>query len=122
MTRAYRVVFTDGARRSLRDLEGAERMVNLGAGSLSREALRALLAGTALGALLEGLEMPAADPYGGPTLARTAGAEDDRTALLGALVVAYMVSPPTEPPVITVTSIRPPKRYDALLNDERGRR
>lgn len=109
MTRAYRVVFTDGARRSLRELDGAERMANLGDVGLSREALRALLAGTTLGELLEDLEALAADPYGGPTLARTAGAEDDRTALLGALAVTYMVSPATEPPVITVTTIRPPK-------------
>lgn len=47
--------------------------------------------------------------YGGLSLARTAGAEDDRTALLGSSAVTYMVSPATDPPVITVTTIRPPK-------------
>jgi hypothetical protein len=105
----YRVVFTDAARQALRDLDGAERLANLGSGSLSREALRALLAGTTLGTLLEDLEALAFDPYGGLSLARTSGAEDDRTALLGSLAVTYMVSPATEPPVITVTGIRPPK-------------
>lgn len=105
----YRVVFTDGARRALRDLDGAERLANVGAGALSRDALRALLAGTTLGTLLEDLEALASDPYGGPTLARTADAEDDRTGLLGSLAVTYMVSAATEPPVITITGIRPPK-------------
>lgn len=105
----YRVVFTDGAREALRELDGAERLANIAPGALSREALRALLADTALGTLLEDLESLAADPYGGPTLARTAGAEDDRTGLLGALAVTYMVSPATQPPVITVTAIRTPK-------------
>ncbi|MEU2740939.1 hypothetical protein ABZ656_37760 [Streptomyces sp. NPDC007095] len=109
MTRRFRVVFTDAAREALRELDGAERLANIAPGALSREALRALLAGTTLGTLLEDLEALAADPYGGPTLARTAGAEDDRTGLLGALAVTYMVSPATEPPVITVTTIRPPK-------------
>ncbi|WNI19946.1 hypothetical protein [Actinacidiphila sp. ITFR-21] len=105
----YRVVFTDAARAALRDLDGAERLANIAPGALSREGLRALLADTALGTFLEDLESLAGDPYGGPTLARTAGAEDDRTGLLGALAVTYMVSPVTEPPVITVTRIRPPK-------------
>jgi hypothetical protein len=105
----YRLVFTDAAREVLRELDGAERLANIDRGALSREAMRALLAGTALGTLLEDLEALAGDPYGGPTLARTAGAEDDRTGLLGALAVTYMVSPATEPPVITVTTIRPPK-------------
>lgn len=105
----YRVVFTDAAREALQELDGAERLTAIAPGALSREALRALLAGTTLGTLLEDLETLAADPYGGPTLARTAGAEDDRTGLLGALAVTYMVSPSTEPPVITVTTIRPPK-------------
>jgi hypothetical protein len=105
----YRVVFTDGAREALRELDGAERLANLAPGALSREALSALLAGTTLGTLLEDLEALAADPYGGPTLARTAGVEDDRTGLLGSLAVTYMVSPATQPPVITVTTIRAPK-------------
>jgi hypothetical protein len=104
----YRVVFTDDARHALLDLNGAERLSELGAGA-SPEAVRALLAGTALGALLEDLDTLAADPYGGPTLARTAEAEDDRTALFGSLAVTYMVSSATEPPVVTVTGVRPPK-------------
>ncbi|MEU5196127.1 hypothetical protein AB0G86_19060 [Streptomyces scabiei] len=103
------MVFTDGARETLRELDGAERLASIAPGTLSREALRALLSGTTLGILLEDLEALAADPYGGPTLARTAGAEDDRTGLLGALAVTYMVSPATQPPVITVTTIRAPK-------------
>lgn len=103
------MVFTDAARAALRELDGAERLANISFGALSREAMRALLAGTTLGTLLEDLETLAADPYGGPTLARTAGVEDDRTGLLGVLAVTYMVSPSTEPPVITVTTIRPPK-------------
>jgi hypothetical protein len=103
------VVFTDGARQSLLELDGAERLANIAPRALSREALSALLSGTALGTLLDDLEALAADPYGGPTLARTAGAEDDRTGLLGALAVTYMVSPATQPPVITVTAIRAPK-------------
>ena len=103
------MVFTDGARESLRELDGAERLASIAPGTLSREALRALLTGTTLGILLEDLEALAADPYGGPTLARTAGAEDDRTGLLGALAVTYMVSPAAQPPVITVTTIRAPK-------------
>lgn len=103
------MVFTDGAREALRELDGAERLANIAPGALSREALSALLSGTTLGMLLEDLEALAADPYGGPTLARTAGAEDDRTGLLGALAVTYMVSPATQPPVITVTTIRAPK-------------
>ncbi|MFF8617146.1 hypothetical protein [Streptomyces sp. NPDC015350] len=107
--RRYRVVFTDGARQSLLELDGAERLANIAPRALSREALSALLSGTALGTLLDDLEALAADPYGGPTLARTAGAEDDRTGLLGALAVTYMVSPATQPPVITVTAIRAPK-------------
>lgn len=109
MSPRYRVVFTDAARAALRELDGAERLANIAPGTLSREAMRALLGGTTLGALLEDLEALAADPYGGPTLARTAGAEDDRTGLLGTLAVTYMVSPATEPPVVTVTTIRPPK-------------
>ncbi|MGX9891193.1 hypothetical protein [Streptomyces sp. NPDC002276] len=108
MSRSYRVVFTDAAREALLELDGAERLTAIAPGALSRDALRALLAGTTLGTLLEDLETLTADPYGGPTLARTAGAEDDRTGLLGALAVTYMVSP-AEPPVITVTTIRPPK-------------
>lgn len=103
------MVFTDGARESLRELDGAERLASIAPGTLSREALRALLTGTTLGTLLEDLEALAADPYGGPTLARTARAEDDRTGLLGALAVTYMVSPAAQPPVITVTTIRAPK-------------
>ncbi|WP_405889557.1 hypothetical protein OG762_52315 (plasmid) [Streptomyces sp. NBC_01136] len=109
MSPRYRVVFTDAAREALRELDGAERLASITPGALSREALRALLADTTLGTLLEDLEALATDPYGGPTLARTAGVEDDRTGLLGALAVTYMVSPATEPPVITVTTIRPPK-------------
>ncbi len=109
MSPRYRVVFTDNAREVLRGLDGAERLTKITPGALSREAMRALLADTTLGTLLEDFEALAGDPYGGPTLARTAGAEDDRTALLGALAVTYMVSPRTEPPVITVTTIRPPK-------------
>ncbi|MFF5808287.1 hypothetical protein [Streptomyces sp. NPDC012746] len=65
--------------------------------------------GTDLGALMDGLEDLAADPYGGLSLARTGEAEDDRTALLGSLAVTYMVSAATKPPVITVTGIRLPK-------------
>ncbi|MEW2493748.1 hypothetical protein AB0942_09395 [Streptomyces nodosus] len=103
------MVFTDGARESLRELDGAERLASITPGTLSREALSALLSGTTLGTLLEDLEALAADPYGGPTLARTAGAEDDRTGLLGALAVTYMVSPAAQPPVITVNTIRAPK-------------
>ncbi|MGW2652193.1 hypothetical protein ACWC1D_00805 [Streptomyces sp. NPDC001478] len=103
------MVFTDGARQTLRELDGAERLANIPPGALSRQALTALLTDTTLGALLEELEALAADPYGGPTLARTAGTEDDRTGLLGALAVTYMVSPATQPPVITVTAIRAPK-------------
>lgn len=104
----YRVVFTDDARLSLRRLDGAERLVNISPGALSREAMRALLAGTTLGGLLEDLATLAGDPYGGPTIAR-AGAEDDRIGLLGSLAVTYMVSSATEPPVITVTAVMPPK-------------
>jgi hypothetical protein len=39
-----------------------------------------------------------------------AESEDDRAGLFGALAVYYLVSPVTEPPVITVTAIRQPKR------------
>jgi hypothetical protein len=105
----YRVVFTDAARRELRALEGADRLAGIPPGVLSRESLRALLAGTELGELLDALDDLAADPYGGLSLARTPDAEDDRTALLGGLAVTYMVSPSTQPPVITVTGIRGPK-------------
>jgi hypothetical protein len=105
----YRVVFTDAARKQLRELEGAERLAGIPAGALDRQALRALLADTALGELLAGLEELAGDPYGGMSLARTATAEDDRTALIGALAVTYMISPATQPPVITITGIRLPK-------------
>ncbi|WP_335983114.1 MULTISPECIES: hypothetical protein [Streptomycetaceae] len=105
----YRVAFTDAARAALRELDGAERLRGIGPGALSRESQRALLAGTTLGTLLEDLEALAGDPYGGLTLARTAGAEDDRTALCGAMAVTYMVSSATKPPVITVTGLRAPK-------------
>jgi hypothetical protein len=105
----YRVVFTDATREQLRRLDGAERLASIPPGALTRDALQALLAGTTLGDLLAALDDLATDPYGGPTLARTSDAEDDRTALLGILAVTYMVSPATEPPVITVTGIRPPK-------------
>lgn len=106
---SYRVVFTDAARAELRGLEGADRLAGMPPGVLSREGLRALLAGTTLGELLEALDDLAADPYGGLSLARTASAEDDRTALLGTLAITYMVSPATQPPVITVTGVRGPK-------------
>ncbi|WP_042404425.1 hypothetical protein [Streptacidiphilus carbonis] len=106
----YRVVFTDAARAQMRLLDGAERLAGIPAGVLNREALAALLAGTVLGDLLTALEELAGDPYGALSLARTGEAEDDRTALLAnILAVTYMVSPATEPPVITVTTVRPPK-------------
>lgn len=105
----YRVVFTGAAREQMRLLDGAERLAGIPPGALTRDALRALLTGTALGDLLDGLEDLAADPYGGPTLARTGDFEDDRTALIGTLAVTYMVSPATQPPVVTVTGIRLPK-------------
>ncbi|MFI9366079.1 hypothetical protein ACIG5E_34265 [Kitasatospora sp. NPDC053057] len=108
--RPYRAVFTDHARRQLLELDGAERLAHLPAGSLDGPAVAALLAGTALGELLTALDDLGADPFGGLTLARTAGAEDDRVALLaGSLAVTYMVSAHTDPPAITVTSIRGPK-------------
>jgi hypothetical protein len=109
VTPPYRVVFTDDARRQLRTLDGADLLAEAAPGSLNRQALRRLLAGTVLGDLLDGLDALADDPYGGLSLARTASAEDDRTALLGILAVTYMVSPATEPPVITITGIRLPK-------------
>lgn len=105
----YRVVFTDAARQQLRLLDGAERLTGIPPGALTRDALHALLTGTTLGDLLDALDDLAADPYGGPTLARTGETEDDRTALLGILAVTYMVSPAMKPPVVTVTTIRLPK-------------
>ena len=105
----YRVAFTPDARAQLRLLDGAERLVGIPPGALSRPALQALLTGTVLGDLFTSLEAVASDPYGGPSLARTSDAEDDRTALLGTLAVTYMVSPSTQPPVITITGILPPK-------------
>ncbi|MFI8459090.1 hypothetical protein [Kitasatospora sp. NPDC085464] len=104
----YKVVLTDAAREQLRALDGAERLAGI-PGVLSREALRALLAGTVLGELLAGLEDVASDPFGGLSLARTADGEDDRVALIGTLAVTYMVSPSTRPPVVTITGIRTPK-------------
>ncbi len=105
----FRVVFTTDARLQLRLLDGADRLVGIPPGALNRDAMQALLAGTVLGDLLASLDDLATDPYGGPSLARTSDAEDDRTALLGSLAVTYMVSPSTQPPVITITGIRPPK-------------
>ncbi|MEU3558541.1 hypothetical protein [Kitasatospora sp. NPDC006786] len=110
-SRRYRVVLTDTAREQLRGLDGAERLAGIPSGALDREALRALLAETSVGDLLAGLDDLATDPYGVPSLARTHAAEDDRVALLGVLAVTYMVSPDTEPPVITVTGLRTPKGY-----------
>jgi hypothetical protein len=49
----------------LRTLDGAERLAAIAPGSLSWEALRALLTGTALGELLEDLEALAADRTAG---------------------------------------------------------
>ncbi|MEV7783155.1 hypothetical protein [Kitasatospora sp. NPDC088351] len=109
--RRYRVVLTDAAREQLRALDGAERLAGIPSSALDREALHALLAGTSVGDLLVGLDDLAADPYGGPSLARTYAVEDDRVALLGVLAVTYMVSPDTEPPVITVTGLRMPKGH-----------
>lgn len=103
------MVFTDSARGELREVEGADRLTGIPPGVLSRESMRALLAGTELGELLDALDALAADPYGGLSLPRTADFEDDRTALLGALAVTYLVSSATQPPVLTVTGIRGPK-------------
>ena len=105
----YRVALTADARLQLRSLDGADRLTGIPAGALTGEALRALLAGTVLGDLLAALDDLASDPYGGLSLERTSDAADDRTALLGTLAVTYMVSPSTQPPVITITGIRPPK-------------
>lgn len=77
----YQVVSTDAARQELRDVEGADRLAGIPPGVLPREGLRALLAGTALGELLDALDDLAPDPYGGLSLARTEDTEDDRTAL-----------------------------------------
>ena len=107
--RRYRVALTAAARQQLRQLDGTERLANIPPGALAGEALRALLAGTTLGDLLAALADLSSDPYGGPTLARTSETEDDRTALLGTVAVTYMVSPATDPPMITITGIRPPK-------------
>ncbi|MGW2255103.1 hypothetical protein ACWCXH_33700 [Kitasatospora sp. NPDC001660] len=103
-------MFTADAQRQLLALDGAERLAHLPAGALDGPALSALLAGTALGELLASLDDLSSDPFGGLTLARTGDSEDDRVALLaGIYAVTYMVSERTDPPVITITSIRGPK-------------
>ncbi|MGW2423350.1 hypothetical protein ACWC0C_29570 [Streptomyces sp. NPDC001709] len=65
------------------------------------------------GILRQELAALAADPYGGLSIARTADSEDDRITLVAGIgitySVTYSVSPNVEPPIVTITGVKPPK-------------